>query len=207
MFTGLETGAILDASRRPAIDRRRRSDLARKNCAPQLTDAVRRCLPNTGEPVGAFLSGGLDSSLVVALAAKLRDEPIKTFSVSFGAGHANELPFSSAVAAHCGADHRIVELSPAVILHHLDETIAMLSDPIGDPLTVPNALLFREAANHVGVILNGEGGDPCFGGPKNLPMVLAELYGGDSARHHPAKRATCARTSSATTISARCSAR
>src|SRR5207247_1472948 len=48
----------------------------------------------------------------------------------------------------------------------------------GDPLTVPNALLFREAAPDVGVVLNGEGGDPCFGGPKNLPMLLAELYGG-----------------------------
>jgi asparagine synthase (glutamine-hydrolysing) len=64
-----------------------------------------------------------------------------------------------------------------VILRHLDEAIAMLGDPIGDPLTVPNALLFREAAGDVDVILNGEGGDPGFGGPKNLPMLLAELFG------------------------------
>ena len=70
-----------------------------------------------------------------------------------------------------------MELSPAVVLRHLDESIALLSDPIGDPLTVPNALLFREAAAEVGVVLNGEGGDPCFGGPKNLPMLLAELFG------------------------------
>jgi asparagine synthase (glutamine-hydrolysing) len=62
-------------------------------------------------------------------------------------------------------------------VRHLDETIAMLGDPIGDPLTVPNALLFREAAGNVDVVLNGEGGDPCFGGPKNLPMLLAELFG------------------------------
>ena len=64
------------------------------------------------------------------------------------------------------------------MLGSLDDTIACLSDPIGDPLTVPNALLFREAANSVGVVLNGEGGDPCFGGPKNLPMLLSEIYGG-----------------------------
>jgi asparagine synthase (glutamine-hydrolysing) len=57
------------------------------------------------------------------------------------------------------------------------ETIALLSEPIGDPLTVPNALAFREAAQDVTVVLNGEGGDPCFGGPKNVPMLLAELLG------------------------------
>jgi asparagine synthase (glutamine-hydrolysing) len=72
--------------------------------------------------------------------------------------------------------HRIVELSPPVVLHHLDDSVGLLGDPIGDPLTVPNSLLFREAAEQVGVVLNGEGGDPCFGGPKNLPMVMSELY-------------------------------
>jgi asparagine synthase (glutamine-hydrolysing) len=99
-----------------------------------------------------------------------------TYSISFGEGYANELPFSTLVAEHCGTEHRLVELSPAAVLRHLDESIASLSDPIGDPLTVPNALLFREAASDVGVVLNGEGGDPCFGGPKNLPMLLAELF-------------------------------
>ncbi len=147
-----------------------------------LEEAVRRRLPG-GEPVGAFLSGGLDSSLVVALATQLHDAPVHSFSVSFGPGYANELPFSSLVAEHCGTVHRVVELSPAAVLHHLDDSIGMLSDPIGDPLTVPNALLFREAAHEVGVVLNGEGGDPCFGGPKNLPMLLAELYDdGDAHR-------------------------
>jgi asparagine synthase (glutamine-hydrolysing) len=129
------------------------------------------------------LSGGIDSSLVVALARKLHDAPVHTWSVSFGPGYANELPFSSLVARHCATEHRVVELSPAVVLHHLDDAVALLSDPIGDPLTVPNALLFREAAGEGNVVLNGEGGDPCFGGPKNLPMLLAELYeGGADAR-------------------------
>jgi asparagine synthase (glutamine-hydrolysing) len=142
----------------------------------RLEQAVARRLP-AGGPVGAFLSGGLDSSLVAALARRLHDGPILTYSVSFGPGYANELPFSSLVADHCQTEHRVVELAPAVVLHHLDQTIGLLSEPIGDPLTVPNVLLFREAAADVGVVLNGEGGDPCFGGPKNLPMVLAELLG------------------------------
>jgi asparagine synthase (glutamine-hydrolysing) len=148
----------------------------RQQLRTELEGAVLRRLP-WGERVGAFLSGGLDSSLVVALAKRLHDQEVITYSVSFGPEYRNELPFSSLVAQHCGTTHRIVELSPKVILHHLDETIALHSDPIGDPLTVPNALLFREAGAEVGVVLNGEGGDPCFGGPKNLPMLLAELYG------------------------------
>ena len=143
-----------------------------------LEKATRRLLPPAGERVGAFLSGGLDSSLVVALAGHLHDGLVHTYSVTFGEGYANELPFSSLVARHCGTKHCVVELSPATVLASLDETIASLNDPIGDPLTVPNALLFREAAESVGVVLNGEGGDPCFGGPKNLPMVLSEIYGG-----------------------------
>src|SRR5262249_54905381 len=80
------------------------------------------------------------------------------------------------LATHCATDHHIVELSPTLVLRQLDDTIGNLSDPIGDPLTVPNAIMFNEAAQYVGIVMNGEGGDPCFGGPKNLPMLLAELY-------------------------------
>jgi asparagine synthase (glutamine-hydrolysing) len=147
----------------------------RRELRRRLEEAVACRLP-VGEPVGATLSGGVDSSLVVALARQLHTERVVTYSISFGEGYANELPFSTLVAEHCGTEHRLVELSPAAVLRHLDESIASLSDPIGDPLTVPNALLFREAASDVGVVLNGEGGDPCFGGPKNLPMLLAELF-------------------------------
>lgn len=152
------------------------SELQRLQLRAALEAAVLRRLP-PGEPVGAFLSGGIDSSLVVALARRLHNSDVFTYSVTFGSGYPNELPFSTLVAEHCRTVHRIVELSPEVVRRHLDESVALLSDPIGDPLTVPNALLFREAAREVNVVLNGEGGDPCFGGPKNLPMLLAELFG------------------------------
>ena len=134
-------------------------------------------MPDAHEPAGATLSGGIDSSLVVAIARNLHAAPVHTYAISFGPEYRNELTFSSLVAAHCGSVHHILELPQDAVLQHLDETIALLSDPIGDPLTVPNALAFREAARDVGVVLNGEGGDPCFGGPKNLPMLLAELLG------------------------------
>jgi asparagine synthase (glutamine-hydrolysing) len=142
----------------------------------ELEGAVRRRLPVTGA-VAATLSGGIDSSLVVALLCRLHSSEIQTWSVSFGADYPNELEFSSLVAEHCGTNHRILEIGPSAILRYLDESIGCLNDPIGDPLTVPNSLLFREASGECNVVFNGEGGDPTFGGPKNLPMVLAEVFG------------------------------
>jgi asparagine synthase (glutamine-hydrolysing) len=143
---------------------------------PILDDAVRRNLPPE-DPVGASLSGGVDSSLVVALAAKERGGAnLRTYSLHFGPGYANELAFSDLVAAHCGTKHTVLEFPIALIQKHLEETHALLDDPIGDPLTVPNFLMARHAAREVGVLLNGEGGDPIFGGPKNGPMLLNELY-------------------------------
>jgi asparagine synthase (glutamine-hydrolysing) len=134
-------------------------------------------VPGSSLGIGASLSGGLDSSLVVALAQLRSATPLKTFSISFGPGYPNELEYSSMVAEHCRTDHTILELPADAIVHHVDDVAASFERPVGDPLTVPNALLFREVSQHVGVLLNGEGGDPCFGGPKNLPMILTELYG------------------------------
>jgi asparagine synthase (glutamine-hydrolysing) len=141
-----------------------------------LEDAVGRRLPPEG-PLVASLSGGVDSSLVVALARALDDRPLVTYSLSFGPEFPNELEFSALVASRCGAEHRVIELEPERMLVNLDVAMAGLGKPIGDPLTVPNLVLFREAAGESHVVLNGEGGDPSFGGPKNVPMLLAELYG------------------------------
>ncbi len=158
-------------------------DALRQRLRATLEETIAALLPeDPDQPVGATLSGGIDSSLVVAVAQRQRRQRLQTFALSFGPEYKNELPFSSLVAAHCGTQHRIVELSPQVVLAHLDQAIALLSDPNGDPLTVPNALCFREAGQHVESVLNGEGGDPCFGGPKNVPMLLAELLGDGGER-------------------------
>lgn len=134
----------------------------------ELERAVGQVTPD--EPCAATLSGGIDSSLVVALA-----RPARTLSISFGPEHRNELEWSSMVARHCGVAHEVVEVTPEDIRRDFDRTVGALSEPNGDPLTVPNLLLFRAAGG--GVVFNGEGGDPCFGGPKNGPMLLASLYG------------------------------
>ena len=141
-----------------------------------LEEAVASRLPR-GEDVGVFLSGGVDSSAVTALACRLHDRPVRSFAINFGADLPNELAYSGLVAAHCGTRHRVLTFSGEEIARHLPDAIAQLDCLVGDPLTVPNLLLARAAAaDGLRVILNGEGGDPVFGGPKNLPMILFELY-------------------------------
>jgi asparagine synthase (glutamine-hydrolysing) len=144
-----------------------------------LEEATARRLP-AGEPVGVLLSGGLDSSLVTALAAKLHDHPVHTYSISFGADLPNELAYSGLVATHCHTRHRVLSVPGASIAARLAETVALLDSPVGDPLTVPNLLLAEAAAGDgLRVVLNGEGGDPVFGGPKNLPMLVFEMHRDD----------------------------
>jgi asparagine synthase (glutamine-hydrolysing) len=128
-------------------------------------------------PVGVFLSGGLDSSAIAALAAKFHAHSVYTYSIHFGDPYPNELEFSSLVAQHCGTQHHILEIPLHQMWDQLPEAMAWLDDPIGDPLTVPNLLLGKLAQQQVAVVLNGEGGDPCFGGPKNQPMLINQLYG------------------------------
>ncbi len=142
-----------------------------------LNQVIQEYLPPQNEPVGVFLSGGLDSSGITALATKFHSSPVHTFSINFGAECPNELEFSSLVATHCQTQHHILEITFADMWERLPQTMAYLDDPVGDPLTIPNLLLGRLAKKSVQVVLNGEGGDPCFGGPKNQPMLINSLYG------------------------------
>ncbi|MEF3275083.1 MAG: asparagine synthase [Chloroflexus sp.] len=151
-----------------------------------LEQAVQARLP-TNQDVGVFLSGGIDSSLVTALAARMHNRTVRTYSINFGRHLPNELAYSSLVAAHCATTHTILTFDGQQIADHLAETVALLDCPVGDPLTTPNLLLARAAARDgLQVILNGEGGDPVFGGPKNLPMLMFELHRDDPT---PAARA------------------
>ncbi len=113
-------------------------------------------------PVGAYLSGGMDSSLVVAMMAELRDEPVKTFAVGVEDPQFNELPYAQAVAAYYRTDHYeemvwpdMVQLLPSMVWH-LDEP----SDPIAACMYHAASL----ASRHVKVVLTGDGGDEIFAG-------------------------------------------
>jgi asparagine synthase (glutamine-hydrolysing) len=124
---------------------------------------------------GAFLSGGIDSSAVVAVLADLGVE-VKAFSAAFGHGQPNELMYARLVADHCGVEHRVIDIEPDGFIDLLPTIMWQLDDPLCDCITVPNYVLAREAAREVDLVFNGEGGDPLFGGPKNKFLILGEWY-------------------------------
>jgi len=99
--------------------------------------AVEERLPED-EPVGLFLSGGLDSSVVAAETARRHRHPVKSYAIHFGKHFAHELDFARSVARRCGTDHEEVLVQPKDFLPRLRKIIWHLDDPIGDPITVPN---------------------------------------------------------------------
>ena len=116
-------------------------------------------------PLGCFLSGGLDSSVVLAMMSELRDGPVSTFSVGFtDAGLKNELPFARIAADAFGADHHEVTLDPSGFLDLLPTAIWHRDEPLAEPSEVPLLTLSRLARESVTVVLSGEGGDELFGG-------------------------------------------
>ncbi|MFO0632033.1 MAG: asparagine synthase-related protein [Nannocystaceae bacterium] len=137
-------------------------------------EAVDRRIPADGR-VCATLSGGVDSSSVVAMLAKRGLKPV-CFSAAFGDGEPNELGYARLVAEHCGVEHRVLDVEPEGFLDLLPRVMWNLDDPLCDCITVPNYLLAQAAAAEAPVVFNGEGGDPLFGGPKNKFLILGEWY-------------------------------
>lgn len=127
-------------------------------------------------PLGAFLSGGIDSSLVVAYMAQSSPSPVKTFSVGFEEDEFNELPYARAVATHYGTDHHefICRPDAAAILPRM---VWHFDEPFGDASAVPTFYLAQVTRQHVTVALNGDGGDEAFGGYERYRgNALAKRY-------------------------------
>jgi len=113
-------------------------------------------------PVGAFLSGGLDSSTVVALMAKEAAQPVLTFSVGFG-GLINELPYAREVANAYKTEHHEIQVDVPVA-ETLEEMADVYDEPFADSSNIPTYLLAKFVRQHVKVALSGDGGDELFGG-------------------------------------------
>ena len=140
--------------------------------------SVAECCRFNSAPPAVVVSGGIDSSAVLALLAKrYPDKAIPTFSVHFGRRYANENDFVALITERYRTDHTWLEIRPRDFLKRMRQIVWYLDDPIGDPITAPNFLLAEAVSRVSGVLLNGEGGDPCFGGPKNIPMLLAAYLG------------------------------
>ena len=113
-------------------------------------------------PVGAFLSGGLDSTLVASYAAKMLGSELRTFSMGIPYRDLNELPYAAAVAARYGTQHYGEEVTPSVV-DDLPRLVSALDEP-ADPLSICLLHLAKMTARHVKVVLGGDGGDELFGG-------------------------------------------
>jgi asparagine synthase (glutamine-hydrolysing) len=114
-------------------------------------------------PVGAFLSGGVDSSAVVSIMARASDRPIKTFSVGFPEDRYNELPHARQVAEAYGTEHHALLVEPND-LKVLEELLSSFDEPFADSSAIPTYLVSRLARQHVKVVLSGDGGDELFAG-------------------------------------------
>lgn len=126
-------------------------------------------------PVGAFLSGGLDSSLVTAAAAQQTDIPMATFSVEFSDSEFDELPYARQVALHAGTRHHEIKVTPADALDRLPALVWHMDEPNGDSAILPTFLVSKLAAEHVKVVLSGIGADELFGGYPRYHAVLGKL--------------------------------
>jgi asparagine synthase (glutamine-hydrolysing) len=113
-------------------------------------------------PVGAFLSGGLDSTLITSYAARTLGSELRTFSMGIPYRDLNELPYSAAVAARYGTMHYAEEVTPSVV-DDLPRLVSALDEP-ADPLSICLLHLAKMTARHVKVVLGGDGGDELFGG-------------------------------------------
>jgi asparagine synthase (glutamine-hydrolysing) len=127
-------------------------------------------------PLGAFLSGGVDSSAVVALMAEESGAPVKTFSIGFDERDFSELHHARRVAERVGAEHHEFVVRPDA-LEVLPLLVEHYGEPYADSSAVPTYYVSRETRRHVTVALNGDGGDECFAGyERYAAMRLSETY-------------------------------
>ena len=194
----LEPGHILVASphRAPRIsrywdlqfepDRQRSEDDFVDELRERLEESVRLHLASD-VPLGAFLSGGIDSSAVAATAARMTSTPLKTFSIGFADAEYDESAHARAVADHLHTEHHALTLEPDVI-EIVEDLAWFLDEPFGDASAIPTYMVSKLAAEHVTVVLSGDGGDELFGGydkytvearerQLRVPAVLRRMMG------------------------------
>ena len=143
---------------------------AKEELRTLLTDAVeKRMLADV--PIGTFLSGGIDSTLVTALAQQVSAEPVKTYSIGFENPKYDEAPFAREIAAHLHTDHHELYVSEEAFLETMDNLPQYYDEPFADSSQIPTMLVSQFAKQDVTVVLSGDGGDELFCGYKTYDHV------------------------------------
>ena len=154
------------------VPRRRSEAEVCEELIEQLHDAVSVRLVSD-VPLGAFLSGGVDSSAVVASMSKLSSEPVSCFSVEFGVRGFDETAYARDVAERFHARHVVDKVDPTDLLS-LDDLISTYDEPFGDSSALPTSRVCAAARRHVTVALSGDGGDEQFAGYRRYKWHVAE---------------------------------
>lgn len=147
----------------PADTARGSADDMRESLLELIRDSVRLQL-RSDVPVGALLSGGLDSGLIVALAAGLHDRPLQTYTVRFEGAAVDETPLAAELAQRYGTDHTEFDLPAGDVGEILPQLAWFADEPLNDPALLPNFLIEQALSTSVKVVLNGTGGDELFAG-------------------------------------------
>jgi asparagine synthase (glutamine-hydrolysing) len=162
-----------------SLDFRNKVDIGEQEAGERVIDLLRdavRVRLMSDVPLGAFLSGGIDSSAVVALMSELSTERVKTFSIGFEEEEFNEIDHARRVAERFGTDHHefivrpnAIEILPTLVRHY--------GEPYADSSAIPTYYLAKMTRKHVTVALNGDGGDECFAGyERYAAMRISERY-------------------------------
>lgn len=123
-------------------------------------------------PVGVFLSGGIDSSLVTALAVAASEQTIKSFSMGFDESSHDESRFAEPIAEHLGTEHKTIRVAPDDLIDLVELMARVYDEPFADSSQIPTTLLCQRARKYVTVAITGDGGDEVFGG-YNRHIMLA----------------------------------
>jgi len=156
-------------------------DAAKKELRELLFDSVsRRMIADV--PLGVFLSGGVDSSIIAAIMARASNRPIQTFSLGYDNARYDESARARTVAAHLNAEHHAFRLDEDQLLEDMDRIILNYDEPFADSSCLPTYFVSRETAASVKVALTGDGGDEVFGG---YNKYLAPFYRRQFERYVP----------------------
>jgi asparagine synthase (glutamine-hydrolysing) len=147
-------------------------DEAARRLEPLLRDAVSSRL-ESDVPLGCFLSGGIDSSLVAALAAESLGRPLKTYTVGFEGSPMSEARYARKIAEHLGTEHHELPIKPTTMVTEFEELLSHAAEPLGDDSYLPTFLISRETRRFVTVALSGDGGDELFAGYAKYAQYLS----------------------------------